>query len=227
MAWLSLVIVTLIFFAPGSGVAIRIATQNMIASISWHGFSVAIPIPGSGALRLFLISFAVWAIIWLVLCLPDRLLAQRALKEHRPYRDFLTRIGLWNDLIKSFRRFVSGWLVVWLAKFVFWAWIAKFIIGILLQLAMDKLLPLLASWLAAQFGSGIVSFLQSFLSQGTKELTGFGMNINGLVLLVFAVLVLIVNRAYTLEQRNRFDNATQLLQREQRDSQKDIVISVI
>jgi hypothetical protein len=209
MAWLSLVIVLLIFFVPGSGVAVRIATQNLTASISWGGLSVAVPIPGTGPLRLFLVSFAAWLIIWLVLYLPDHWLAQRALRGHRSHRDFLARIGLWNDLVNSFRRFVSGRLAVGLAKFVFWGWIAKLVIAYLLQLSLDKLLPLIGSWLAVQFGNKIVPLLQSILNQWVKGLNGFGVNVNGLVLFVFATLVLIVSRAYALEQRDRLDYSSQ------------------
>ena len=209
MAWLSLVIVTLIFFAPGYGIAPRIVTQDMVASISLGGISAAIIIPGTGPLRLFVICFCVWAVIWLILYIPDHLLARKALRERKPYRDFLSRIGLWHDLVNSFQRYITGQVVVWLARFVFWGFIAKLVIGYLLQLALDKFLPVIANWLVAHFSSEVISILQGVLRQGAQDLTGFGMNSYGLVLFVFALLVLIVNRAYAIEQHGRLDYATQ------------------
>jgi len=224
MAWLSLVIVTLLFFTPVIGIASRVAAQDMIASINLYGISVAIPIPGIGSLRLFLVCFAVWLILWLALYLPDRWLASKALREHKPYRDFLSRVGFWNDLVNAFRPTVSNRIAVWLARLVFFGLLIKMILGFLLQLVVDGLLPLLAAWLS-RLGDGFTVSLGHALGQGAQSLLRFGMNTAGMLLLILSVMVMIADLAFQDEQRYRADYAIQQHQSTQRKRQNEIVIS--
>ncbi len=237
MAWLSLVIVTLIFFTPSFGIGPQVAARDMALNIHLPLVTMAIPIPFTGPLRLFLYSGGAWAVLWLVPYLIDKFLGEKALREpleyeaqvsqgkkNKGYIDFLSRIRLWNDLVNAFRPEFSGQLAVRLAKILVWFMVIKAIVVYLLRAALNTLVPLLTTWLTAQFGALFISQLKDGLSQGLATLLGLRAD-NSVVLVVFCILVLIANRAFQVEQRYRYDYAVQKHQREIKKSQAEIVVS--
>ena len=223
MAWLALVIVVIYFFAPGLGEASRLIGQTLVAYIQLPLASVAFPIPGTGSLRLFFACTGTWLILWMLFYLPDRFLGERALRERKPYQDFLSSINLWDDFVVAFRPYVSINLAVWLAKLILIGFIVKLLLGYLMQFAMDTFLPELLGFLLAQFGSSFSS-IQGVLQQFILDLTGFGVNSIGMILLVLSFLILIVNYAFGFEQRYRYQYAVQQQQNRTRKEQKDIAI---
>jgi hypothetical protein len=227
MAWISLIVVALIFFTPILGIAPQVMGKDLTFLIHLAGVSVAFPIPGSGPLRLLLECAGLWLLLWLLLYLPDRWLGEKALVEKKPYSDFLTikrMEWLWNDFVKSFRPSFSSRLAVQLAKLVIFGILAAFVLGYLLQLALDSILPLVVNFLVSQFGAEFVSLLQTFLGQAAQELVHFGMNENGIALLVLSALVLAANWFFEKEQQYRYNYAVQQRQNKARIEQKEIVI---
>jgi len=224
MAWISLVVVVAIFFFPGIGIASHRIGQELIANIQLWGVSVAFPIPGTGPFRLLLECVGAWLVLWLLLSLPDWWLGQKALAEKRPYQDFLVRIKQWNDFIKAFRPTFSDRLAVWLAKLFVAGFVVKLLFSYVLQLFLDVALPSLLRLMTSQFSAEFAPLIQSFLGDTAKSLSGFGMNVTGIILLVLSALILIANRFMKKEKQYRYQYAVQQRQNQTRLEQKEIEI---
>ena len=226
MAWISLVVVVVIFFFPGIGLAPQHIGQELIADIHLWGVSVAFPIPGTGPFRLSLECVGAWLVLWLLLSLPDWWLGQKALAEKRPYQDFLFRIERWNDFVKAFRPTFSDRLAVWLAGLYLAGFVAKLIVSYILRLVLDVAMPSLLRLMTSQFSAEFAPLIQSFLGDTAKNLSGFGMNVTGIILLVLSALILIANWFMKKEKQYRYQYAVQQRQNIVRLEQKEIVIPV-
>ncbi|MPM20423.1 hypothetical protein SDC9_66853 [bioreactor metagenome] len=64
MAWLSLALVVLIFFIPGIDLCQLITANNINIPLTFGDLAIAIPIPFTGPLKLFLIIGIIWILIW-------------------------------------------------------------------------------------------------------------------------------------------------------------------
>jgi hypothetical protein len=226
MAWISLVVVVVIFFFPGIGLAPQHIGQELTATIEFFGVSVAFPIPGTGPIRLLLECIGVWLVFWLLLYLSDRLLGEKALFEKKPYKDFLTRLGRWNDFINASQPSFSNQFADKLAKLYMVVFLGKFVLGYVLQLILDAALPSLVGFITRWVGSEFLSGMQSFLGEMSQTLVKSGLNEGGLILLILSALIVIANWAMQSEQQYRYEYAVQQQQEKFRKQRKiDLSIS--
>lgn len=209
MAWIALVIVTLIFFIPGIGLGPLLAAQDIALSVPLPFFKFAISIPFTGPVRLFAVCLATWLLLWLV---PIWL--ERWLKT-----DFLTKIGLHNDLVHAYRPPHSIKVAVFLAKITFWVALVKAVLILVLRAVVELLLPLLAVLL----GPALAPWVSGGLNQVLGGLLGLRADWS-VVLVVFCVLVLIANWGFKWEQSQRYIRDIRQIQFERRKNQKEIVI---
>jgi hypothetical protein len=226
MAWIVLAIVSLLYFAPWFGIAPQRISQELVALIPLPGISIAFPIPGTGAIRVLFEVGGIFLLMWAVLVLPDWWLARKALVEKREYKDFLKRIGdwLWNDLVKAFRPPLVNGLAVRLAQYALIVMASKLLVGYLLQLGVDYVLPLAGDFLVSQFGSEVATLIGSALGDTAKGLADFGMDDNGIILLLASALVLGAEKVYQFERGYRYQYAIQQAQNKARVQQKEIAI---
>ena len=210
MAWLSLVIVAIVFFAPGIGVGQQLATPDIPLLLHVPLISVAFRIPFTGPLRLLAYSGGTWLILW-----QAPRLIEKAINE-----DFLTRFHiLRNDLVNAFRPVISYQLAVRLAQIAIWFLVIKAFLLVLLQLIIERLIPFLATVLSID----VVSIISDFVLQSVSFLLSLTIrNID--ILLIFAVLVLVANKGHELEQRERYLWDIRRNQIARRNAQIDIVV---
>jgi hypothetical protein len=223
MAWLSLIVVGLVFFSPEIGIGPQVSVQDIPLVIPLPFVSAALRIPFTGPLRLFLESAGAWLILWLIPFHVDRWLGENALKEKKPYKDLLKRIGLWDDLVIAFRPVITDQLATTLAKILLLFVIIKAIVIYLLQAIHDSIVSLLTTWLTSQAGAQFALVISELVGQSLEFLLGLRPN-NGVVLVVFCLLVLIANKAYKLERRLRHEFMIRVNQVERKSRQREIAI---
>jgi hypothetical protein len=207
MAWLSLVIVTLIFFSPMIGLGTSLAAQDVALRVSLPFITLSFSIPFTGPLRLFFYSVVLWLVIWLAPLLLERLLNI----------DFISKISLKNDLIYASRPYISNRIAVFLAKTFLWFFIIKSLLIIGLQTAIEYLVPIIASRLI----SNLSEWATGLFSQGVQSLIGIRSSLS-VTLFVFCILVLIASKAFEWEKKYRCKTLILNNQFKRRQNQKDI-----
>jgi hypothetical protein len=138
--------------------------------------------------------------------LPDRFLGEMALRQRKPYQDFLSRVKLWEDFVVAFRPYVSAKLAIWLAELILIGMLTKLLLGYLLELAIE------------------LSAVEGALEKFVQEIIWFGASSNGMTIIALSVLILIVNYVSEFEQKYRYKYAVQQRQNEIRKVQEDIDI---
>jgi hypothetical protein len=219
MAWLSLVIVTLVFYLPFVGWGLGLIEKNLVVHIPVGLTTIAVSIPYTGGLRLFLYSAFSWAALW----------GLALLLEYVTRADLLARIGLRNDLVYAVRPPVSIQIAERLAPIVLTLVVVRMILPIILQLALSLLVPWIGAHLvpliATRIAPEIVSLIVPYLTQWIETLIGGLNRIDfGTTLAVFSLLVVIANRAFQWEQQYRHGRDLRRHQRARRNKQNAIVI---
>jgi hypothetical protein len=224
MAWISLVIVALLFFAPGVGLGSKVVVSDIPVSLPLPFVSsFAFRIPFTGPLRLFLECTGTWLVLWLIPFLLDRRQGEIELKERKSYKFLLQRIGLWDDLVNAFRPYITNQLATTLAKILLGFMLIRAVLIYILQAILDSIVPHLADWLASQFGSQFAPLISAAITQGLQFLLRLGPD-NGAVVIILCLLVLIANRTFHWEQEfwQGFHLRVKLVER--KTSQRDITI---
>jgi hypothetical protein len=116
MAWISLVIVALVFYTPLIGLGRIVQEQTFSPQDLLPWLPVSAPIPYSGYVRLFVYSFLVWFFLWLVLFMLETYLVSSAQSGQR---GLLGRLRLRNGMLYALVPQFSNNVAVWLAWIVF------------------------------------------------------------------------------------------------------------
>lgn len=120
MAWISLTIVLIVFYLPGVGVADQILAQSSLVTISLPWMAAQVPIIFINDLKVLLLAFLAWAVLWVVLVGLLRLLPADSV-YHRLFRG--------NELFAD-RPHVTIRMANWLSLFVL-SFLAIFLILLL------------------------------------------------------------------------------------------------
>jgi membrane protein implicated in regulation of membrane protease activity len=138
MAWISFVIVVILFYTPVVGLGRFI--QEEAATINLGALSLSIDIPIVGHLRLLGYSVGLWLVLWLVIALVDR--AIRA--------DVLVRARLRNGMLFASRPHIATHAAVALAQVTLGYVTAKAILMWLAQHVLVEVSPVLAGLLPVE-----------------------------------------------------------------------------
>jgi hypothetical protein len=189
-----------------------VAAHDIALPISLPVLKVAVNIPFTGPLRLFASCAGMWLVIW-----QTSYWLNRWLKG-----DFLRKIGLHNDLMYAYRPPYCMRIAIFMAKAALWVLGIKIVLGFLLQLAVNLLIPYLSTFLS-QIPADILPLVTDILTQGLNGVLGLNSTWS-VSLFVLSVLVIIANRAFEWEQGNQHQLDIEHIQDERRRSQQDIVI---
>lgn len=216
MAWISLAIVAIYFFAPGIGRGPEIMASGVPLIMHLPGFSVAFQIPFTGPLRLFIYSCGTWLILWQGIRLIEKVVNEDFLSRlHIPHND------LRNDLVNAFLPVISNQIAVKMAQIMIWFLVIKAIFLALLQLIIAGLIP----FLATRFPVETISIVSSLLEQGETFL--FSLTTQNIAVgFIFAVLILLAQKGHELEQRERYIRDIRQNQIARKQTQIDLVIPV-
>ncbi len=210
MAWLALVVVAVFFFAPGFGFAPSIMAENISLPFHLPFITIAFSIPFTGPLRLIAYSGGAWLILW-----QAPRLIEKALNG-----DFLTHFQiLRNDLVNAFRPRISDQIAVRMAQILIVFLVVKAFLIVLLRLVIEHVIP----FLAAQLAPTLVSIFSDWMTQALDGLLGLS-SPNNSILLIFALLVLIANKAHEVEQGERIMWNIHQIRADRKKKQTDIVI---
>lgn len=203
MAWWSLAIVTIYFFAPGFGRGPEIAAQDVPLRIPLGIAQASIQIPFTGPLRLLAESGLVWAVIWAIL-----LITEQFFESQEPKRTWWR-----NDLIYAFRPYFTGKIAERLAYIVLGLAIASALATALLPLLSTMIAPFITNLIGASLASQLMPLLADVL----QEVIRLGATPS---LVIFCLLVLNVNRALRWEAKYRLERDLERNRHWRRESEK-------
>jgi len=116
MAWISLTIVLFVFYLPGVGLADQILAQSSLVTISLPWMATQIPILFINDLKVLLLAFLAWAVLWIVLVGLLSLLPAESV-FHRLFRGselFADRPHVTIRMANLLSLFVLSFLVIFL-----------------------------------------------------------------------------------------------------------------
>jgi hypothetical protein len=216
MAWLYLIVVTILFYTPLAKLPSRLIEEDFAIQISSSSFTI----PFSGSYRLLLYSFVTWIVLW----------RGTILLERQTEVDLFSWLGLPRKWIYAVRPPFSGQLTRYLADTALSICSVKMLGPILLGVILEIALPWAVDYLIAQVGSAwteiVAGWLQDVL-MGLIEnwITGL-MNFDiRATLMSFSLLVLTAVQAHEQEQQYRYKLDLERKQRERKKKQKEIVTS--
>jgi hypothetical protein len=247
MAWVSYVIIALLFYMPVIGLGKMV--QKDVMRLSVPLLPVSIPIPFSGALRLLLLSLGLWAVLWLVLYgleMAGSLSLRRAglrpglLYARQPRLSISLAVFLsWATLVGALFLFIPA-----LVKKI----LSLSLTGFLLRSPIDLLgaclptlspggQPVLPPSVSPSFAPtpfALPQFVPSTSITGQQcgaalaQLLGRGLwetlSINPNSVITLSVFTLIVARFSQWEQQRRYWSDIRRNQLQRREKQKEIVI---
>jgi hypothetical protein len=236
MAWVSFVIVVLVFFNPFFGIGNRIPHEPF--SFTMPFLAVPVNIPYSGYLRMFLVSVAIWALVWLLLVTLERLIGSRSSLQ-------LEKLGLRNGTMFALYPWEVSQAAAIVAKIILGITVLKAGVDFVIALSKARILEYLLDSLSRNLmgrgvgyvfdfttgtiRSGGIDFLPfapnapiipivPFLGGGSQPalpLPLFPCNV-----LVLCLLTLIAAYAFKREQISRYENEVRCRQRERKDEYK-------
>jgi len=239
MAWLYMILVLAVFYAPVIGIAPKLLEANF--SIPGLGISI----PFSGTLRPAIYSLVAWYLLWKLTCMVE---------EHLEFDLFdwldqrMTKMGLYlrTRWLYAKRPFLSLRLAKYLARLALAISLTKLLGVVLLGLALifvlpwliDLALPGLAHYLLGNFagvgwleriagwiGQDLISWIAGTLSAWIEDwiigLLRLDIHAN---LPALSLLVLLAGRAYERERRERYRKDVRKHLRGQKKKQLDIKV---
>lgn len=138
MAWVSFVVVVILFYAPAVGLGRLLQEEAITVDLTVLSLSIDIPIVGH--LRLLSYSLALWLALWVVIALVDR--AIRA--------EILGRARLRNGMLFALRPYIATHAAVALAGVALGYITAKAILMWLAQRVLAEVSPILAALLPVE-----------------------------------------------------------------------------
>lgn len=161
MAWLSFVLVTIVFYAPGLNLAERLLQRNLTISFELPLFTVTVPIPFTGFLRLLISLGVSWSILWWAL---TKLWETIEKDEHLATQ----KGGQW------IRKLLDSWVqgeYPWMATEHLVTLLAKIIVGVGI---LKALVWLILEWLLSALGLSLLPFQ---VQEAFREVLGTGLDL--------------------------------------------------
>jgi len=216
MAWLYLVIVTLVFYIPIVGLGPRLIEEDFTIQIS----ALSLTIPFSSSLRLLLYSALAWFVLWRGTLLLEQIAGI----------DLLSWLGLPRRWMYAVRPRLSNQLARYLAKIALVICLVKVIGLILLGLALAIALPWAIEYLMAQVPGAawielLAKWLQDVLMGLIRDWLSALVNFEvPATLMSLSILVLTANRAHGWEREYRCQLDLERNRRRRKQEQADIIV---